>query len=142
MKKTGITFALVLILISCSNDKVKPPKSSDYYGKWTLIEVTGFKPANIIFDKLGWQESYVFNSDATFVKTRTKDNKTTTASGKFVKTKIDNEIHFELTYTENSDIVGSCTGNSTEDLSINKEGLLVNSWLMCDGPGLIYKKSK
>ncbi|MGE6352903.1 hypothetical protein ACQKCJ_03380 [Flavobacterium sp. NPDC079362] len=142
MKKIGIAVILMLIFISCSNEKAKSPMVSDYHGKWELIEVTGFRPANIIFDKLGWQESYVFNTDETFIKTRTKDNKTTTATGKFAVKKLDNETHFELTYEENNDIIGTCTGNLIEDLSINKEGLLVNSWQMCDGPGLIYKKSK
>jgi hypothetical protein len=142
MKKIGIILILVLHLISCSNDKAKSPISSDYHGKWKLIEVSGFKPANIVFDKLDWQESYVFNTDKTFIKTRSKDNTTTTATGKYVVTKLDNETHFELTYNESNDIIGSCTGNLTEALSINKEGLLQNSWQMCDGPGLIYKKSK
>lgn len=142
MKKIGIAFVLMLLFISCSNEKAKSPEPSDYHGKWTLIEVTGFKPANIIFDKLGWQEFYTFNTDKTFVKTRIKDNKTTTVIGKFVMTKIENEMNFELTYNENNDIIGTCSGNLTENLSINKEGLLVNSWQMCDGPGLIYKKSK
>lgn len=142
MKKLGIIFILMLSLISCSKDDTKTPAATDYYGKWTLVKMTTFRTANTIFDKLEWQESYVFNTNGTFVKTRIADNKTITASGTFKTTKSDKGTSFELTYKENSPIIGTCFGNLTESLSINQEGLLVSFWQACDGPGLVYQKAR
>jgi len=142
MKKIGIIFIVMLNLVSCSNDDKKSPDASDYHGKWTLIKMTGIKNANVIFDSLEWQETYVFNTDGTFVKTRIKDNKTTIATGNFTMTNADNVKHFELNYKESNAIIGSCFGNLTESLYINTDNLLVGLWQVCDGPGLIYKKLK
>jgi len=140
MKKLGIIFIVIISLISCSKEDNKTPVATDYYGKWTLIKMTTFRTANTIFDKLEWQESYVFNTDGTFVKTRIENNKTTTASGTFKITKTEKETLLGLTYKESSPIIGTCFGNLSESLSVNKEGLLVSFWQACDGPGLVYQK--
>lgn len=141
MKKLGIIFVLTLSLVSCLSNDPKATSGTGYYGKWTL-EKMNVRNENVTVDKLQWQENYDFNTDGTFTKTRIKEGKTTTGNGKFVVKKIDNETNFELTYNEKTDIVGSCLGDLTESLSLNKENSLVSNWQMCDGPGLIYKKSK
>lgn len=92
--------------------------------------------------EMDWQESYVFNANRTFVKTRIQDNITTTASGTFSISKTSNETHFELTYSKSSTLAGSCYGNLKEELFINSNNLLVSTWQNCDGPGLVYQKKK
>ncbi|EJL59210.1 hypothetical protein [Flavobacterium sp. CF136] len=143
MKKFGITFILMLSLISCSNEDANSSLVSDYKGKWQLIEMSGSTINSVTTgSEMSWQESYVFNTNRTFVKTRIKDNTTTTASGTFSVVTILDETHLELTYSESSTLVGSCYGNLKEDLFINNNNLLVSTWQNCDGPGLVYQKKK
>ena len=133
----------MLSLISCSNEDTNPPLVLDYYGKWQLTEMSGSVINSVTTGpKMYWQEFYVFNTDGTFVKTRIKDNTTTTASGTFSVVTILDETHLELTYSESSVLVGSCYGNLKEDLFINNNNLLVSTWQNCDGPGLVYQKKK
>ena len=133
----------MLSLISCSNEDTNPPLVLDYYGKWQLTEMSGSVINSVTTGpKMYWQEFYVFNTDGTFVKTRIKDNTTTTALGTFSVVTILDETHLELTYSESSTLVGSCYGNLKEDLFINNNNLLVSTWQNCDGPGLVYQKKK
>lgn len=133
----------MLSLISCSNEDANPPLVLDYYGEWQLTEMSGSVINSVkMGPEMYWQESYVFNTDGTFVKTRIKDNTTTTASGIFSISETSNEIHFELTYAESSTLVGSCYGNLKEELFINSNNLLVSTWQNCDGPGLVYQKKE
>ncbi|MEP6805826.1 MAG: hypothetical protein ABI892_14960 [Flavobacterium sp.] len=146
MKKFGIVIILMLSLISCSSEKndadSKATVLTDYYGKWTLIKMSGsFINSETTGSKMEWQETYVFNTDGTFTKTRVKNNITTVSSGTFVLTNIDNKTGFALTHKEKSSIIGNCHGDLSEFLSVNQDGLLQSSWQMCDGPGLIYKKA-
>jgi hypothetical protein len=143
MEKIGIIFMLFLSVISCSSDNSHATVISDYNGKWQLVQMSGsFINSETTGSAMEWQESYVFNTDGTFVKTRVADSKTVTASGTFKITKADDRTQFELTYKENSPIIGSCLGNPSESLFINEDSLLVSSWQACDGPGLQYKKMK
>lgn len=141
MKKITITFILMLSLISCSSDDANP--SLAYYGKWQLIEMSGSIARSVTTgSEMDWQESYTFNTNGKFVKTRIKNNTTTTVSGTFSISKTSNETHLELTYSESSTLVGSCYGNLKEELFINSNNLLVSTWQNCDGPGLVYQKKE
>lgn len=142
MKKIGVPFILMLSLISsCSSDDANP--SLAYYGKWQLIEMSGSVAHSVTTgSEMSWQESYTFNTNGKFVKTRIRDNTTTTVSGTFTISKISNETNFELTYPKNSALVGNCYGNLKEELFINSNNLLVSTWQNCDGPGLVYQKKK
>nr|WP_294924565.1 hypothetical protein [uncultured Flavobacterium sp.] len=146
MKKTVIVFILMLSLISCSNDSddSKSKVAIDYYGKWTLVKMSGSIPnSETTGSKMDWQESYVFNTDGTFTKIRLRDNITTKSSGTFVIQKEDDYISFSLKHSKNNEIIGNCSGGDlSEFLSINKENLLQSSWSACDGPGLFYDKMK
>jgi hypothetical protein len=141
MKKITIILMLTSILISCSNNNANSSQPS-YYGKWKLVKMTGkVIPAIHTIGEPQWQEFYVFNTNKTFTKTRIKDKVTTTASGTFKIINIQDETNLELSYTENSDIIGSCYGNQKEDLFMNSDNLLSSTWQNCDGPGLIYEKT-
>ncbi|MEO7978698.1 hypothetical protein [Flavobacterium sp.] len=146
MKKFGIVFILMLSLISCSkesnNEESKSTVVNDYYGKWTLIKMSGsFINSETTGSKMEWQENYVFNTDGTFTKTRVRNNVTTTSIGTFVITTIDDTSGFALKHKESNSIIGNCYGDLSEFLSVNEDSLLQSSWQMCDGPGLIYKKA-
>lgn len=146
MKKTVIVFILMLSLISCSNNSVdsKSKVAIDYYGKWTLVKMSGsIANSDTTGAEMDWQESYVFNADGTFTKIRLRDNITTKSSGTFLIQKDDDSVSFSLMHSKNSGIIGNCSGDDlSEFLSIHKDNLLQSSWWACDGPGLFYEKTK
>ncbi|MDX6183021.1 hypothetical protein SGQ44_11925 [Flavobacterium sp. Fl-77] len=145
MKKIGIIFILVLSLFSCSNEtkEISAASASDFHGKWTLIKMSGtFPDSETTGNQMEWQEFYIFNTDRTFVKTRVRNNTTTTESGIFETKDFNGLTHFELTFLGNSTLAGNCYGNSKESLFIDADGLLTGTWRTCDGPGLVYKKSQ
>lgn len=143
MKKIGILFILLLTLISCSNDEMIAVGDVDYFGKWELTKMSSaFTPAISFSDGLEWEESYDFNEDGTFTKTRLRDNKSITVSGVYAVTKTENEVQFELNYEKDNDIIGSCSSNLKEILYINTSKKLFSTWQNCDGPELVYEKIK
>lgn len=143
MKKFGAAFMLMLTFISCSSDDAKQSLALDYYGKWQLIEISGsIVNSAILGPEMNWQEFYTFNINGKFVKTRIKDNITTTASGTFSIIKTSGETHLELTYSKSSTLAGSCYGNLKEDFFIDENNLLVSTWQNCDGLRLVYQKKK
>jgi hypothetical protein len=46
-----------------------------------------------------------------------------------------------LTYSIDSDIIGSCSSELKEELNFQSENVLLSTWQQCDGPGLKYEKS-
>ncbi|SHH49118.1 hypothetical protein [Flavobacterium defluvii] len=143
MKKITAVFILMFSILSCSNDDSDSRNYSAYYGKWKLTSITGsFIQAIYIVGEPQYQEFYDFKRDNTFVKTRTQNGVTTTASGTFSIVEIQKKPHFQLTYASTSTIIGSCTGNLSEELFINDAGDLTSTWRNCDGPDLVYEKTK
>lgn len=139
MKKFVAVLIVILSMVSCSSDETNSKVSSSYYGRWNLSKyTTTFVLAIYVYGEPQWQEFYDFNQDNTFVKTRIQNNKKTTASGTFSIITIQNETHFVLNYANKSDIIGSCSGDLSEDLYLNNEGSLVSTWQNCDGPGMEY----
>lgn len=89
---------------------------------------------------MSWQEFYLFNADGTFSKTRERDGVTKTITGKFSFKNIGQENYMELTYDEDSELIGNCYATATEELIIKSDIQLANTWNACDGPGLMYNK--
>ena len=143
MKKIGILLILIIILVSCSSDEAVATGDVDYFGNWELTKMSSaFTPAISFSNALEWKESYDFNENGTFTKTRLRDNKSITVSGTYVVTKTPNEIQFELTYEKDNDIIGSCSAEPKEILFINSSKKLFSTWQNCDGPDLEYEKVK
>lgn len=141
MKQILVVLALILVLISCSNNEEKSGKVADYEGTWDLTKISmPFINSNLIGPDIKWQESYVFNKDGSFTKTRIKGYNTTVASGTFIIKQIGNEKHLELNFSEESEIVGGCFGRLSEGLVLTAKGKLLNTWGACDGPSLEYEK--
>ncbi|UWY27066.1 hypothetical protein N4T20_15195 [Flavobacterium sp. TR2] len=143
MKKIGLLIAVIFSLVSCSNDDNDNKPAESYHGKWILTKMGSGNPAVNSIDVLEWEESYTFNSNNTFSKTRKKEGKTITVSGTYSVVKTADQIRFELVYTKESDIVSSCTSKTKESLYIiNSIGNLYGTWSICDGPILVYEKKK
>lgn len=143
-KKTmKISKAILLLVIigSCTTKSSEKISDTDINGTWELTRMTGsFKGSETQGSDMDWQESYRFNTNSTFTKTRYRQGETFTATGRF--SYIENEeveFLYTLTYESESILIGNCYGNNSESLYITN-GILHNTWNMCDGPGLEYKK--
>ncbi|WET02870.1 hypothetical protein [Flavobacterium sp. YJ01] len=143
MKKIGLLIVLLISLISCSNDDNDNTPTADYHGKWNLTSMSRNKnPSANSIDIMEWQESYIFSSSGKFSKTRIKDNKKTTVFGTYTVVETSEQTQLTLIYGAQNDIIGTCTGNLTENLYIIKTvGKLFSTWGICDGPLLSYDKS-
>lgn len=139
----GVITLFITSFLSCSNDD-GDSKNTSYYGKWELSRMAGngFILAVYSIGQPQWKETYDFKKDNTFIKTKVQNETTITASGTFSVATIQNRPHLQLTYTNPSEIVGSCKGNQSEELVVNEAGTLNSTWQNCDGPSLEYKKVK
>ncbi|MDI6046706.1 hypothetical protein [Flavobacterium yafengii] len=141
MKKLIILVALLTIFSSCSEDEAEAIVTTDYYGKWTLVSMSGsFQNSGTTGTAMAWQEFYLFNTNGTFTKSRERNGVKTTLSGTYTTTTQSDGIYFELTYPNDSEIIGSCYGNQKEVLYLTANNSLSSTWSYCDGPGLEYKK--
>lgn len=141
MKKLRIYLLLTALSFYSCSEKVKFD-SLQHSQKWQLQKMTGMMPNS---EKTGadmdWQEIYIFNADHTFVKSRDKNGIIVTATGVFeLKNLPPDGDFFELTFTTNSDIIGSCYDKPYELLWLKSKDRLVSTWQNCDGPGLEYSR--
>jgi methionine salvage enolase-phosphatase E1 len=137
MKNFTFLIGCFLMLASCSSkDSDDKAIVSDYHGKWTnVIAVKDLTNPYV------WRESYEFNSDNTFTKTRIYKNVTTTAAGTFQNYAEERGINLVLTYTTASTLILNCSSGLVESLTINKAGYLDNNGRMCDAEAT-YEKTK
>lgn len=147
MKRIGILLLVIistLSAVSCSNDKDQDSNSPTYLGKWKLTSMSRNKnPAANSIEVMEWQESYIFSSNGKFSKTRIKDNKTSSISGTYSVVETSEQTQFKLIYSSQNDIIGNCNGDLIENLYvIYATGKLYSTWGTCDGPLLVYDKSK
>ncbi|WP_221394596.1 hypothetical protein [Dyadobacter sp. NIV53] len=148
MKRLFFLFTILGTLLACSKKETSPEglttkfNSEKFPQKWQLVSMTG-NVANIppqTGSDMSWQEFYLFNADGTFSKTRERDGVTKTITGKFSFKNIGQENYMELTYDEDSELIGNCYATATEELIIKSDIQLANTWNACDGPGLMYNK--
>lgn len=141
MKKYVLFSMTIGILLSCSNDDDDLNLESEIIGNWELIEMTGSTPnSETVGDEMEWQETYYLNDDETFLKSRDRDGVITQASGTYDFINNSKGPLLELTFDSESEIIGSCTSNTKETMSIQSGTIFLSSWKNCDGPGLRYKK--
>ncbi len=80
MKYSYLYLILFVVLASCSK-KEEQMKSQDfsfneYSQKWKLVKMTGsFEGSETTDEEMSWQESYMFKSDGSFLKTELKMEK-------------------------------------------------------------------
>ncbi|MBG6111970.1 hypothetical protein H4V97_000361 [Flavobacterium sp. CG_23.5] len=140
MKNLIALIAFLTVFSSCSKEIVVIDNSG-YFGKWTLVKMSGSKPnSETTGTAMEWQEFYLLNTNGTFTKSRAINGVKTTISGIYTTTNHSDGIYFELTYPNDSEIIGSCYGNLKEELYSTATNTLSSTWKNCDGPGLEYKK--
>ncbi|TDE42022.1 hypothetical protein E0I26_15000 [Flavobacterium rhamnosiphilum] len=141
MKNLVILVAFLSVFSSCSKDDAVTMDSTGYYGKWTLVSMSGSIPnSETTGAAMEWQEFYLFNTNGTFTKSRERNLVKTSISGTYTTTTQSDGIYFELTYPNDSELIGNCYGNLKEVLYLTVNNSLSSTWKSCDGPGLEYKK--
>ncbi len=128
------------MLTSCNKDSDKS-LYEDYQGSWVLVKMSGNTPNSETMDPaMAWQETYLFKSNGTFLKSRKKDGEIIDSKGTFTVLKSEEGTMLELTHSLESEIIGSCLGNLKEVLFLESKEVLISTWNQCDGPGLVYEK--
>lgn len=151
MKNLIVLFVLSAVFSSCSVDADEINLNrEDIYGKWDLVKMTGsFGNSLTTGEDMEWQETYVFNPDGTFLKTRARDGELIEAVGSFVITENNSQFNeplitfsIEILFSNSNSIAASCySGGMKEELYFRGARMLSN-YHACDGPGLEYEKSK
>jgi hypothetical protein len=133
-----LLLGVFLVYTSCA--KTEDAIFNETSQKWLLVKMTtSFVNSETTGKEMAWQESLIFNTDGTFIKSRTIEGAEKEAFGTYLKIDNTDYSYLELEYTSGSELKASC--GQSETLSIIGGNLLVGSWNICDGPRLEYKQS-
>jgi len=133
-----LALIIVAILCSCSNDDDNVTQAT-LEGDWKLVQMSGSIPdSKTTGSDMEWQESYLFFEDGNFLKTREIEESVVELTGSYSFN--ENPRSLELTYGEESQIIGSCQSNLKENLFFSSNDVLSSTWHQCDGPSLDYEK--
>lgn len=103
------------------------------WSNWTNTTLTG--------TALTWQETYVFQADSTFTKTRQQGGQVSEARGTFSVRPRAGRQYAILTYHAATSLINSCVSRELkEHLVFTATDTLLSSSEACDGPRLEYKK--
>ena len=147
MKNLLLLSLSLLSLAACQKEELVEVEAeaevTSYPQTWHLVQMTGNFP---VFIKTGadlpWQETYTFQPDSTFTKTRQQGTQRREASGTFSVRKDATGRALTLTYPTDSDLLTNCSATPQESLLLKENTVLIGSSEACDGPRLEYKKSK
>ena len=142
MKNLIFISLLICTLFSCTKDNEFDIEQ--YPQKWQLIKMTGQIPnSEATGTNMEWQEFYLLNSNATFIKSRERDGILTEESGNFLFEEFNDEKYLVLSYETDNSLIGSCYSSSLkEELILESHNRLISTWSYCDGPGLEYERNK
>ncbi|MEX2591126.1 MAG: hypothetical protein WD426_00030 [Anditalea sp.] len=141
-------FFILLVISSCKEDEIQPDLAVQ--GEWILVKSEGSMTGKVLEgEELEWKETYDFNDDNTFIKTRETDDGSFQASGEFslIEAEISDSskarAYLTLTFQSGEEIIiGTCNGTGKiEELIITHQGELINTWGYCDGAILYYEKN-
>lgn len=143
MRYFTIIVAFLIIFSSCTKDTEETTAltTAGHLEKWTLVMMSGSIPnSETTGAAMEWQEYYLFNNEGTFTKSRIRNKIETKATGTY--TTINNQYgkYLELTYSNDNELIGTCTGDLKETLFFKANNTLSSTWSACDGPGLEYQK--
>jgi hypothetical protein len=133
------------MLAACQKEEVGKVETdiTTYPQTWQLVEMSGDSPP---FTKTGadlpWQETYVFQPDSTFTKTRQQGTQRKEASGTFSVRNTATGLALTLTYPADNELITNCSAIPKEGLLLKETGVLIGSSAACDGPRLEYNRSK
>ena len=138
MKIKFSALIIVAILCSCSNDDDTVTQAT-LEGDWKLVQMSGSIPdSETKGSDMEWQESYRFFEDGNFLKTRETEGSVEELTGTYSFNEDPRSL--ELTYGEESQIIGSCQSDLKENLFFSSNDVLSSTWNQCDGPSLDYEK--
>ncbi|MEJ1223322.1 hypothetical protein [Sediminicola sp. 1XM1-17] len=141
MKLFSFAVSILFILSSCNKDSDKS-LYQEYEGSWVLVKMSGNTPnSETTGPAMQWQETYLFKSNGTFLKSRKQGGSVTDSKGTFTVIKSEEGTRLELTHHTDSEIIGSCLGNQKEVLYLESKEVLTSTWNHCDGPGLVYERT-
>jgi hypothetical protein len=141
MKKLIACLIFLWGLYACSSSDDINDSEPELSGTWKLIEMSGSVPnSETSGENMEWQETYRFQPDGSFIKSRTRDEETIEATGTYRWISETEERLLELEFNTENQIVCSCYQNNSETMRFQSETVFISSWFACDGPGLIYKK--
>ena len=139
MKKIIFFLFAIGFITSCDSNS-DAALDSEITGNWVLVEMSGsILNSQATGSDMEWQENYTLKADGTFQKSRERNGVVTQVNGTYSLINPSNEVLLELTFNNNSEIIGSCNSNLKEFMLFQSENTFSNTWLACDGPGLIYK---
>lgn len=142
MKNPLLLSLLLATLSACQKEDVPETQTTAYPQTWQLVKMTSSWTNTVqTGTALSWQETYVFQADSSFTKTRQQNGQVVDAQGTFsVRTSATGQ-HIILTYTAANSLIGSCTARALQEyLLVKHNDTLVNTWEACDGPRLEYEK--
>jgi hypothetical protein len=149
MKRVLVLFLALLSLAACQKEDAAEPTVSAYPQTWQLVKSTSSWTRTVrTGSALHWQETYVFRADSTFTKTRQSGDQTTEASGTFsVRTYPDLPYYPDgqyalLTYSQPSSLLGICSANLKQHLTLSAKDTIRGDERACDGPLLEYTRVK
>lgn len=139
MKKLFLLSLCSAAFFSCQEDTVQI-KAGAYPQTWNLVKTTGQFPASVRTGaELPWKETFTFQADSTFTKTRKQGDETLEASGTFSVRGTGPARSIRLTYPAKDKLVNNCTATPQETLLLEAD-TLISSSQACDGPRLEYKQ--
>lgn len=136
---------IIFLLYSCSksDDGVQPISFTEnkFPQEWKLVKMTiGMIPnSETSGQEMPMQETYVFNEEGSFSKTRIVDGDSTTVQGTFIYQETKEAIILE--HNSINKLIGNCSSKKkTEYLYFLKgDAYLHSDWHACDGPSLLYE---
>ena len=141
-----LLIATLVIFSSCSSGKdekldVADFSADDFPMKWELAEMSTMLAGSYTAgEDLPYSESYVFNQDLTFTKTRLENGNRTEASGIYSRVTMDDGDYYKLEYTASNDLVENCSSSESEFLRIESSAKLVGTASACDYPHKNYRR--
>lgn len=143
--KNTILFFVSIILFSCNELEYNQQEeflnqevaslSSQGAKVWQLVGMSGMIANSYKSgDDMSFQESIVLKEDGSFIKFRETQQEKKQAGGTYQW----EDDRLTLSYPEDNDLIGNCTGNLKETYHLD-ENQLRGDWWACDGPGLFYE---
>jgi hypothetical protein len=126
------------IFVSCSKNNFN---ANQYSQKWKLVKMTGqIQNSETTGSEMEWQETYLFNPNGSFIKSRERDGNIIEICGLYRIGNLSDGDYYQLSYDSAYSIIGSCTHDTTESLWLISENKLIGTWSHCDDPGLEYER--
>jgi hypothetical protein len=137
MKRIFFIYLFIGTLFSCSREF----DYDQFPQKWQLTKMTGqISESGVSGSDMDWQESYLLNSNGTFIKSRERNGILTEVSGTFTFKDLWDGKYLELNYESGNALIGSCYSEPKELLWVRSESRMDGTWSYCDGPGLEYER--